>query len=231
MAEEKRKEEENVKAEEAKRLAEEKRKEDERINTEKAKKAQLSGVINGHEWVDLGLSVKWATCNVGASSPTGYGNYYAWGETTTKSRYTESNSVTNGLSISKLKSQGVIGSDGNLTLPYDAARVNWGSTWRMPTLDEIKELQEKCSWFSTTMNGVPGHKVTGPNGNTIFFPSAGYRIKTLSGGKGSLAYYWSATPDSFGSDHAYTLGFYSDNIIYSTSSRFLGAVVRPVSDK
>ena len=219
-----------AKAEEAKRLAEEKRKEEERINVEKAKQVQLRGVINGHEWVDLGLSVKWATCNVGADAPSDYGNYYAWGETRTKSEYTEANSVTYDLSISKLKSRGIIGTDGNLTPAYDAARVNWGGTWRMPTLDEMKELKEKCTWTWTSQGGHNGYRVTGSNGKSIFLPSAGYRYGTSLYNAGSYGYYWSATPYS-DSYYAYYLDFYYGNYNWYYSYRFYGRAVRPVSKR
>ncbi|MBQ4621338.1 MAG: hypothetical protein IJB28_01640, partial [Bacteroidaceae bacterium] len=122
-----------------------------------------------HETVDLGLpsGLRWATCNVGASSPEEYGDYFAWGETTTKSSYTSSNSTTYNLSVPTLQSRGIIGSDGNLTAAYDVATANWGGSWRMPTLDEMEELLNKCTWTWTTQNGVKGRKVTGPNGNSI----------------------------------------------------------------
>lgn len=92
---------------------------------------RTAGTLNGHDWIDLGLSsgLKWATCNVGASSPEEYGDYFAWGET--KSGYYESNSTTYGLSTSELQSRGIIGSDGNLSAAYDAATANWGGSWRM----------------------------------------------------------------------------------------------------
>ena len=90
--------------------------------------------------VDLGLSVKWASCNLGAESPVDYGSYFPWGETTTKSDYSESSNTTYGLSISELESRGIIDSDNNLTASYDAAMANWGNDWRMPTQDEVKEL-------------------------------------------------------------------------------------------
>ena len=100
------------------------------------KSSATSGTLNGHEWVDLGLpsGTKWATCNIGTSTPSGYGNYYAWGETSTKSSYTEANSRTYGKNISDFS--------GNTY--YDAATANWGSGWRMPTYKEFQELKEKC---------------------------------------------------------------------------------------
>ena len=179
--------------------------------------------------VNLGLSVKWASCNVGADSPEEYGDYFAWGETETKSSYYESNSVTYGLSISELKSRGIIGADGNLTAAYDAATANWGGNWRMPTLDEMEELIDECTWEWTTMNGVYGRKVTGPNGNSIFLPAAGYRYDTSLRDAGSFGYYWSATPYS-GSNYAYYLFFYSDYYDWFSDSRYYGFTVRPVSE-
>lgn len=178
--------------------------------------------------VDLGLSVKWASCNVGATSPEEYGDYFAWGETATKSSYTESNSVTYGLSISELESRGIIGSDGNLTAAYDAATVNCGSDWRMPTLDEIEELMDKCTWSWTTQNGVNGRKVTGPSGNSIFLPSAGYRFNASLYDAGSYGGYWSASP--YSDNYACYLYFNSGYYGWSIDNRDYGRVVRPVSE-
>ena len=124
-----------------------------------------TGKINGHEYVDLGLSVKWATCNVGASSPTEYGNYYAWGETTTKSEYTKKNSKTCGISMGDIS--------GNSS--YDAARTNWGGSWRLPTKAECQELLDNCKSEWTTVSGVRGRRFTSKkNGRSIFLPAAGY---------------------------------------------------------
>ncbi len=180
--------------------------------------------------VDLGLSVLWASCNVGAESPEEYGDYFVWGETTTKSSYTMSNSVTYGLSTSELESRGIIGADGQLAPAYDAATVNWGDDWRMPTLDEMKELVDNCTWEWTTQNGVNGRKVTGPNGHSIFLPAAGYRFDTSLSGAGSGGRCWSATPYS-DSYHAYYLNFSSDYYDWYCSYRVDGKVVRPVSEK
>ena len=183
--------------------------------------------ISSPEAIDLGLSVKWASCNVGANSPEGYGDYFAWGETATKSEYTESNSVTYGLSILELESRGIIGDNGNLTAEYDAATANWGEGWRMPTLDEIKELCNNCTWTWTIQNGVNGYEVTGPNGNSIFLPAAGYRYGTSLSNAGSYGSYWSATPDS-DSSHACILYFYSSYYGWYYNGRYYGHTVRPV---
>ena len=144
-----------------------------------------SGMENGHEWVDLGLSVKWATCNVGASKPSDYGNLYAWGETSPKDKYewdnyrfrTRGNSWDN-VKFSKYVKDSKHGSVDNqtmLSLADDAARQNWGGNWRMPTYDELQEIWDKCEWKWSEQNGIKGYSVTSKvNGKSIFFPAAGY---------------------------------------------------------
>ncbi len=178
--------------------------------------------INGHDWVDLGLpsGLKWATCNVGATSPEDYGNYYAWGETTTKASYDQSNSVTYNQQINDFS--------GNAT--YDAARANWGSTWRMPTQAEMEELINNCTWTWTTQNGVNGRRVTGPNGNSIFLPAAGYCYGSSRYGVGEDGVYWSSTPDESGTYGAYYLGFDYRFRSVRWDDRYGGHTVRPVSD-
>ena len=185
---------------------------------------------NGYDYVDLGLpsGIKWAAYNVGATAPEEYGGYYAWGETSPKSSYYDSNSVTYGLSYSELKSSGIIGSDGNLTAEYDAAHVKWGGDWRMPTTEEQRELLNNCTWTWTTQNGVNGYKVTGPNGNSIFLPAAGYRYGTSLYYGGSLGYYWSSTPSDYSSLDAYDLDFDDSVYDWDSSYRSNGRSVRPV---
>ncbi len=179
------------------------------------------GMINGHQYVDLGLSsgLKWATCNVGADSPEEYGGYYAWGETETKAEYTQGNSVTFGQQLNDIS--------GNAQ--YDAATANWGGTWRMPTKDEIRELIYNCSWTPETQNGVDGFKVTGSNGNYIFIPASGYRDGSSSYIYGEC-YYWSSTPHQYSSDYSYIL--YSDYEYQSEDMnyRYRGLTIRPVSN-
>lgn len=180
------------------------------------------------EAVDLGLSVKWASCNVGADFPKGYGDYFAWGETETKSDYISTNNITYGLRMSDLESRGFIDSDGNLTAAYDAATVNWDDSWRMPTLDEMKELVDNCTWEWTTMNGVNGRKATGPNGNSIFLPAAGFRGDGAIEKVGSYGCCWSATPTSVYT--SYCLYFDSGNLDCESFSRYYGRPVRPVTE-
>ena len=188
--------------------------------------------FNGHDWVDLGLSVKWATCNVGAESPEEDGGYYAWGETTTKSEYTFANCFDclddNGdnWGFYNVGSNKRIEPDSG----HDTARENWGGTWRMPTDEELAELSKKCTWKWTSKGGHNGYVVTGPNGNSIFLPVAGCRLDTGSYGVGEYGHYWSSTLDSGSSDNACGLGF--NNGYHSTNyyNRLYGRSVRPVSD-
>ena len=212
-AERKRKEEEaKRKEEETKRKAEQAR-----LEREAAEKAKY----NGHEYVDLGLSVKWATCNVGANKPEDYGNYYAWGETSTKSTYYNNNSKTYGKRMNDIK--------GNSQ--YDAARANWGGTWRLPTKAELEELKNKCTWKWTTQNGVNGYKVTGPNGNSIFLPAAGYRSGSSLRYDGDYGGYWSSTPYDDNDDYgAYTLYFLNGSGLVSYYNRYYGLTVRPITE-
>ena len=181
-----------------------------------------TGSINGYGYVDLGLSsgLKWATCNVGATTPEDYGNCYAWGETTTKTSYDQSNSLTYGQQISDFS--------GNAT--YDAARANWGSTWRMPTKTEMEELKNNCTWTWTTQNGVNGYRVTGPNGNSIFLPAAGYCYGSSRYSVGERGYYWGSTPNEGNTNFACDLNFYSGYLNVNWYNRLYGLTVRPVSD-
>jgi len=177
------------------------------------------GTVVGHVPVDLGLSVRWASCNVGALFPEDYGNYYAWGETETKKEYTEENSLTYGLSMPELQAQGIIDSEGNLTSSHDAATANWGSGWRMPTMEECQELVDSCTWTWTDNNNVKGYKVTGPNGNSIFLPATGY-----------IGYYWCSTPYESDPYRAYSLYFYSGYHVVVDGYRYEGLSVRPVAE-
>ena len=187
--------------------------------------------LEQQSYVDLGLSVKWASCNVGASTPEEYGDYFAWGETTTKSNYSSSSCPTYGLSIPDLQVKGYVDGDGNLTAYHDAAAMNWGGSWRMPTYDELNELITNCTWtWVTTQNGVRGYNVTGPNGNSIFLPIAGYMSGTyLYTGGGN---YWSSTPYKFDGDECtYTLKFDSANhFLEHYIDRNSGKSVRPVQE-
>ena len=179
-----------------------------------------TGTINGHKYVDLGLSVKWADRNVGAGSPSDYGSYFAWGETSTKSEYTEANSVTYEKDFGDIR--------GNSQ--YDAARANWGSSWRLPTKAECQELVDKCKWVWTTQGSHNGYKVTGPNGNSIFLPAAGCRNGSSLYFAGEDGYCWSSTPLESDARYAYYLYFGSGSHLVYWYDRSFGRSVRPVSE-
>ena len=199
---------------------------------------------NGHAYVDLGLpsGLLWATCNVGASSPEEYGSYFAWGETTTKSSYDWSNLKyrTSGDSYSNVKfskyntvrKYGPVDNKTVLDLSDDAARANWGGSWRMPTQKEWQELKNNCTWTWTTQNGKNGYKVTSnKNGNSLFLPAAGYRNGSSLDDAGSYGIYWSASLYSSDPYDAWRLDFGSGYVDPSNGNfRYGGRSVRPVTE-
>ncbi len=200
--------------------------------------ATSQGRANGHEYVDLGLSVKWATCNVGANNPEDYGDYFAWGETTTKSTYYWSTyKWCNGNESTLTKyntssSYGTVDNKTQLELSDDAARANWGGSWRMPTDAEWTELRKQCTWKWTTQNGVKGYKVTskksGYTNNSIFLPAAGYRYDSSLYYAGNYGYYWSSSLGSDYPDYAWYVGFNSGDVGRGNYLRNCGLSVRPV---
>lgn len=214
-----------------------------------------TGIENGHEWVDLGLpsGLKWATMNVGANAPEDFGDYFAWGET--EPYYTEGHSQDeyctywrpgktgynwdsykwdNGTGHRFTKyitssSYGLVVDNKTILDPEDdAAHVNWGNSWRMPTDEEQDELHNSCIWTWTTHNGVVGYNVTGPNGNSIFLPAAGLRWdQSFNPYKGS-GNYWSSTLNSSYSNYGCLLFFGSNFIAWSNDDRYRGESVRAV---
>ena len=202
-----------------------------------------TGTSNGHEWVDLGLSVKWATCNIGASSPSAYGDYYAWGETSTKSSYTWENYRfrTSGDSYDNVKfnkyntqsDRGSVDNRTTLELSDDVARQKWGGSWRMPTVKEFQELIDNCTWTWTTMNGVNGYKVTskksGYSSRSIFLPAAGRRYDTSLDYAGERGTYWSSSLFAGQPYSALGLSFSSGGHYAGYNGlRYSGQSVRPV---
>ena len=193
-------------------------------------------------YVDLGLSVKWATCNIGASKPEDYGEYYAWGEVESKQIYDwttykycngAENTLTKYCTENRYGNNGF--TDGKVVLEPedDVAHVKLGGTWRMPTREEMRELEE-CRWIWTIRNGVPGFKVRGPNGNSIFLPAAGYMYQ---GGKqigvNSICSYWTNEILSYFPVNTYSINMDSteagwDRCGYSQQVRYAGNTVRPV---
>lgn len=180
-----------------------------------------SGSIRGYKYIDLGLpsGLKWAVCNVGASYPEDYGDYYAWGETETKSTYTSDNCSTCNLQMNDIS--------GNSQ--YDVARKKWGSTWRIPTKSELEEIEDECTWTWTTQGGRNGYKVTGPNGNSIFLPATGYFNGSSLYNVGERGDYWSSTPYDNGG-YASIFNFNSSGRYQNWDNRYYGLTVRPVSE-
>lgn len=155
---------------------------------------------NGHNYVDLGLSAYWATCNIGAHTSTDQGNRYAFGETEIKNDYTSNNYV---------------GGDA------DVAKQNWGGDWRLPTKSELEEITNKCSWKITNRNGIQVVTATGPNGNSIDLPYYSY-IQN----EGYQGWYWSSTSYSY--SKAYCLNFHDNTVSYGTNNKYNGFLVRAV---
>lgn len=181
------------------------------------------------EFVDLGLSVKWATCNVGASSPGDSGDYYAWGETSTKSDYSWGTYVYSVDGSSDDFTKYTYYKTTQLELEDDIAHVKWGGSWRMPTYEEMNELRDKCTWVWTQYDGCYGYVVTGSTGNSIFLPAVGGRenLDLLDVGNGG--YYWSSSLYYFSvSTYAFLLYFNSDKVEWTIFGRYDGFPIRPV---
>ncbi|SCQ24135.1 hypothetical protein [Tannerella forsythia] len=202
------------------------------------------------EYVDLGLpsGIKWAKRNLGASKPSDYGHYYAWGETEPKTdytwatykwmqagqsdwkhitKYTVADGQTEGIWYD---AGGTFIGDNKTTLEAadDAATRKLGSPWRMPTMIELQELIDHCTWTWTTQDGKNGYEVKGTNGNSIFLPAAGYREGSELNGAGSWGRYWSSSLSTGRSFNARVLYFRSDGHAWNDTSRYPGFTVRPV---
>ena len=204
------------------------------LNTE-ANSIENRSDSNDHRWIDLGLpsGTLWATMNVGASSPEDYGDYFAWGETSPKEVYSLStykwckgaeNTQTKYCSDSEL---GIVDNKKTLDPDDDAATINWGPSWRMPTEAQMQELITRCNWKASTMKGVKGYSVTGPNGATMFLPAA------LCRGDGPIddidwgGFYWSSESPGF-IDASGGLTFGEGGASWAFLYRFGGCSVRPV---
>lgn len=185
--------------------------------------------------VDLGLSVKWATCNVGAEKPEDMGGYYAWGETEEKAEYKEANykyvddKDADGDFYDDLDNWTDIGANISGTA-YDVARAKWGGKWRMPTVEEAEELLGKCEWKWTTVNGTDGYTVTGPNGNSIFLPAAGYCYDDDIRDRNSSGNYWLGTQGKVGPIVGEYLFFNNRDCGPAYCNRSWGLSVRPVRE-
>ena len=198
--------------------------------------------------VDLGLSVYWASCNLGASKPTEYGGYYQWAGTKDVSDkginldwsncpyHTGSSSSSGWTKYNTKSSYGTVDNKTVLEAKDDAATVALGGKWRMPTDEEWTELRntDNCAWTWTTIDGVNGYKVqskkSGYTDNWIFLPAAGSRRGTDLSLVGSGGYYWSSSLNTGGPNLAWYVYFYSDNVSRYRYNRCNGQSVRPVSE-
>lgn len=200
------------------------------INVDKANQ------MNGHEYVDLGLpsGVKWATCNVGATSPEDYGDYFAWGEVEPKSTYNwstykycnDSNTKTIMTKYCTDSRYGTVDNKTELDLEDDAAYINWGEGWRMPSFAQFDELRTKCTW--TWDSTKKGFTVIGPNKNSLFLPAAGYYHYSSIDNAGFDGWYWSRSLDTSISNATPALFFGNRNVEWMGIYRNAGQSVRPV---
>lgn len=193
-------------------------------------------------YVDLGLSVKWATCNLGASEPFIYGDYYAWGETSPKKTFTEktykfmfwysTSYAYTKYTTDRGSAWGTLDNKTKLEACDDAATVTLGQPWRIPTVKEWKELQDSCTWKEGKKYGIKGYTVTGKNGNSIFLPCNGYYQSGSSNTwENSSGYYWTSERDTSIAGNVYVK---IPNITSNSSKnigiewRYSGLGIRPV---
>ena len=205
-----------------------------------SKKWMRNHFVDGHDYVDLGLpsGTLWATCNIGATKPEEYGDYFAWGETKPKSIYdwTTYKFVNGGFDkLTKYCNNSDRGNNGftdNLTSLEsgdDAATANWGSDWCMPTKEQWKELLENTTDEWTMQNGVKGRLFTSKkNGKSLFLPAAGYRWGSGLHGDGSDGGYWSSSLYTGNPSRAWGFRFYSYYYIMGSNYRGRGRSVRAV---
>ena len=190
-----------------------------------------TNTINGHEYVDLGLSVKWATCNIGANSPEEFGEDFAWGEVEMKDSYTEENyklsTISSGLlgfkSRKIMKLDAIAGHES-----YDAARTKWGANWRLPTQREVEELKSKCKWIWTVLGKHQGYRIIGPNKKSIFLPAKRW-LDSVNSVYRIYDVYWTATPSRLVED-ACALWFNPNMNEIRWFPRSQGCSIRPVVD-
>jgi hypothetical protein len=185
-------------------------------------------VLDIHQYVDLGLSVKWATFNLGASASEESGDYFAWGEVEPKAEYSWENYKWCDGTESVMTKYNDEDGKSILDMVDDAAHVNWGGDWRMPTKEELDELCDKCNWEWIMLNGVNGCKVTGPNGNSIFLPAAG-SYNTFDNQLNSEGINgWLLSSDRVNKRYVMEIGFLYSGPYKSTCSRCVGLTIRPV---
>lgn len=191
--------------------------------------------VDDYEFVDLGLSVKWATCNIGANHPEESGDYFAWGEITSGGGdfdeykwylHPESELVD----VYKYCTDNSDNADNKsrLDLSDDAANRKWGFRWRMPTFSEMEELMTKCTWNWIYLNGVTGYNVIGPNGNSIFLPASGQFMNNEKYYSSHSGFYWTSSLHKENCFQAFSLRFKSDEVYMDVIQRHIAQTVRAV---
>ena len=206
-------------------------------------KVEISPAPADVQAVDLGLpsGIKWASCNVGAEKPEDYGNYYAWGEVVPKEDYSwatykyDNGTPWEDLKLTKYCTEASYGDNGftdnktTLEPEDDAARVNWGGSWRMPTDAEWTELREQCTWTWTTQNGINGYQITSKtNSNSIFLPAAGLRYDDVLHAVNTAGFYFSSSLDTDYPGYALSSYFDSTGVHRDNDMRRTGRTIRPV---
>ncbi len=192
-----------------------------------------TGVAQGHTWIDLGLPSGnlWASCNVGAKTPSEWGDYFAWGDTATKAEYASTNCPTFGKTVDILNLAGYT-KGGELVEKYDAAQHNWGASWKIPTRSDFTELINECTWTWTVQGNVEGYEIKSKkegNDNSIFLPAAGSRDLYDIRNQGATGWYWANTAYS-GNDYlSWSLTFNKDEGIQTSPlSRRSGFTIRAI---
>jgi len=197
--------------------------------------------INGHEFVDLGLpsNIKWATVNVGASSPEDYGDYYAWGEINTKRMYSDNTyehcspkknimnvfkSLTGGIKTYSYRNIAILSGR-----ELDVSELLWGKPWHIPSIKDFKELLRCCNWQWMKRKGVNGYLVLGPNGNSIFLPTAGEMDSDSLEGDNTEGWYWCSEPDDTIDSWALAMTFDKKEKDVQEMGKECGLSIRPVA--
>jgi hypothetical protein len=188
---------------------------------------------DGVQAVDLGLSVKWANMNVGATKDSGFGSYFAWGEIKPKKYYSWGTYVWSKDDTQFILKYSTTDRKSQLVPSDDAASANWGDDWRMPTVDEYEELINNCKWEWITKDGINGYKVTSKkNGNSIFFPITGFRFYEGVQFRAIKGIYWTSTVYTGNPSKAWCLEFDFSKVEVSfgnlSTNRFSGRCVRAV---